>query len=347
MSTLNNNNNICIKSLYYNLIFQFNIIKKNIPIIKYIINKMNTLYEKNKEINIKIYIKMLYLYAQILYEQKHYFYCYYCLRKAKNIVGNIEFEKELESVNSLYFKALENINVYIKSKYELFKNRNTLSENKLIIIGKILNEILNEKEKIKNDIKDEINNSKKEEKDSYFYFIAHNWVSKAKQFINNLNNSLKIGKEKNFLENSFNEDYVLYSYFNEFSYNKKEDNCYYPGPINNYYLLKYKDSWEDPKSVEENIFIQNNFKLNNDYYFIAENKWNTLKDIFDCTNEIKIKNNKVEEDDELISLKPLILEKRLGKNILQNLLKLRVIQIKNNYNIKQLKEKIIRCISYE
>ena len=347
MSTLNNNNNICIKCLYYNLIFQFNIIKKNIPIIKYIINKMNNLYEKNKEINIKIFIKMLYSYAQILYEQKHYFYCYYCLRKAKNIVGGIKFEKELESVNSLYFKDLENINAYIKSKYDLFKNRNNLSENKLIIIGKILDEILKEKKNIKNDIIDEINNNKKEGKDSYLYFIAHNWISKANKFINNLNNSLKIGKEKNFFENSFNEDYVLYSYFNEINYNKKEDNYHYPGPINNYYLLQYKDSWEDPKSVEENIFIQNNFKLNNDYYFITENKWNILKDIFDCTNEIKIKNNKVEEDDELISLKPLILEKRLRKNLLHNLLRLRVIQIKNNYNIKQLKEKIIRCISYE
>ena len=347
MSSLNNN--YCFKSLYFNLIFQFNIINNNIPIVKYIINKMNNLYEKNKEINLKIFIKMFYSYAQFLYEQKHYFYTYYCLRKAKNILAIVQIEKEneLKMINSFYFKVLENINAYIKLKNKLFKDRNKISENKLIIISEILDKILKGKEDNKNDINNLIDNNLNEKDDSNLYIISKNWVSKAKKFIDDFNNSLKNGKENNFFDNSFNEDYVLYSYFNEINNSKNASDSFYPGPINNYYLIKNKDSWEDPISSEENLFIEKNFKLNKDYYFINEKNWNILKEIFDCTNEIKIKKSEIEKNGELIKLKALIFEKRLEKNILHNLLKLRIIQIRNNCDIKKLKEKIIRCVGNE
>ena len=340
--------NIDIKTLYYNLIFLFNIIKKKFPIIKYIINKINNFYEKNKEINIKIVINMLYLYGKNLFEQKRYFYSYNFLRKAKNILRNIPLEKELEEINSIYFKVLEKINIHIKSKYELFKNRNKISENKLILINKALDKILIQNVNIQNDINNIINNDEIEENDSYLYIISKNWVFKAKIFITNLNVSLKNEeKEDSFLENSFNEDYVLYSYFEDLNESKNSDNSIYPGPINNYNLLEYKDFWEDPINEEENIFIKKNYKLNKDYFLINENEWKMLNDIFDSSNELKIKRNKIKENVEFIKLKALILDKRLGKNILLNSLKRRIIQIKNNYDIKQLKEKIIRCISYE
>ena len=183
--------NIDIKTLYYNLIFLFNIIKKKFPIIKYIINKINNFYEKNKEINIKIVINMLYLYGKNLFEQKRYFYSYNFLRKAKNILRNIPLEKELEEINSIYFKVLEKINIHIKSKYELFKNRNKISENKLILINKALDKILIQNVNIQNDINNIINNDEIEENDSYLYIISKNWVFKAKIFITNLNVSLK------------------------------------------------------------------------------------------------------------------------------------------------------------
>ena len=183
--------NIDIKTLYYNLIFLFNIIKKKFPIIKYIINKINNFYEKNKEINIKIVINMLYLYGKNLFEQKRYFYSYNFLRKAKNILRNIPLEKELEEINSIYFKVLEKINIHIKSKYELFKNRNKISENKLILINKALDKILIQNVNIQNDINNIINNDEIEENDSYLYIISKNWVFKTKIFITNLNVSLK------------------------------------------------------------------------------------------------------------------------------------------------------------
>ena len=233
--------NIDIKTLYYNLIFLFNIIKKKFPIIKYIINKINNFYEKNKEINIKIVINMLYLYGKNLFEQKRYFYSYNFLRKAKNILRNIPLEKELEEINSIYFKVLEKINIHIKSKYELFKNRNKISENKLILINKALDKILIQNVNIQNDINNIINNDEIEENDSYLYIISKNWVFKTKIFITNLNVSLKNEeKEDSFLENSFNEDYVLYSYFEDLIESKNSDNSIYPGPINNYKLFSYK-----------------------------------------------------------------------------------------------------------
>ena len=166
---------------------------------------------------------------------------------------------------------------------------------------------------------------------------------KTKIFIDYYIISLKEMMEEEFLKNAFNEEYVLYSYFNEFN-NKNENsmNILYPGPIDNFNLLKYKDTWEDPINEEENYFLKDKLEINKDYYLISQRNWFILNEIFDSTNEIKKNENK-----KYIEIKVLILEKRLKKRKFKNLLRRRYIQIRNNCTIKNLKEKIIRCVNYE
>ena len=150
--------------------------------------------------------------------------------------------------------------------------------------------------------------------------------------------------EEEFLQKAFNFENVLNYYFNEDNEKKNiSSDTLYPGPINNYNLLKYKDYWEDYINDDENYYIKNNLILNKDYYVITQRNWNLLKDIFDSTNEIK----KSESNYNYIILKALILEKRFKEKMNLNFLRRRYIKIREKIKINKLKEKIIRCINHE
>ena len=337
-----------IKSLCLKFIFQFNENKDNDSLLKYILNKIYNYYENKKEINIKSFIYVLKEYSHILFKKSNYFYIYHFLKKAKTLAMSINDTKELESINLFYSDIFDRISKYVKSKYNLFKNKNKINEKKLNDINKILGEILiqNNNYKIKENNFNDKNNIKDENDDedgSYLFLVNKNWIMKTKIFIDYYIISLKEMMEEEFLKNAFNEEYVLYSYFNEFN-NKNENsmNILYPGPIDNFNLLKYKDTWEDPINEEENYFLKDKLQINKDYYLISQRNWFILNEIFDSTNEIKKNENK-----KYIEIKVLILEKRLKKRKFKNLLRRRYIQIRKNCTIKNLKEKIIRCVNYE
>ena len=336
-------NNLSIKTLYLNLIFIINMNNTDNSIIKYIFNKVYKYHENNREINLKIFSYMLRIISNKLYQQSKYFYSYYFIQKAKKLTLSIKNERELKTINKIIIEILGKANKYVNSKCQLFSDKNKISENNLDNINNILNDILYQNKSENNNINN-IEKEEKEEKGPYLFVIDKKWVLKAKTFIDNYKKSLSDLTEKKFLEEAFNEDFVLYSYFNELDNKDKNDSIktIYPGPINNYNLLYYKDSWEDSHYIDENYIIKNNLVLNKDYYLISETYWNTLDEIFDSTNIIKRQRNNLE----YIELKTLILEERLKNNLNHNLLRRRIIQIRNNSNIKQLKEKIIRCISY-
>ena len=334
-------NDINIKSICLYLIFKINENQKNFLLANNILNKINKYQEKNKNLNY-ILANILISCSQLFYEKKNFFYAYHFIKKAKNLSVRQTNENNSEKMKSLFSKIIEALKKYINSKYELFKDKNKMTEKKLDSINKVLSDILIQEKKIINS--DKINNNIEDDEyvGSYLFAINKDWVLKTKVFIDYYKIYTNEMMDDNFLQNAFDAQNILNSYFNEL--NNSENNYFmslYPGPINNYNLLKYKDFWEDSINEEENFFIKNNLILNKDYYLISQRNWNILNEIFDSTNEIKIKENNIG----YIVLRPLILEKRLRNN--KNLLKRRTIQIKKNYNIKKLKEKILRCISYE
>ena len=344
-------NNLSLKTICLYIIFTFNEVKNNFSLLKYVVNKMNKFYENNRNLNRKIFIYILKSYSEIAFKQKQYFHAYHFLKKAINYSIEENDSKEQEKINEFYIEVLGGINKYIISKKELFKDKNVMNENKLKNLNKILGEILMQNNEIKNN--DEKNKNNKEENNdyeeeygTYLFAISKKWVMQTKIFIDYYNISLKEMEEDEFLKNAFNEENILNLFFNESK--DKENSCsmsiLYPGPINNYDLVKYKDAWEDPINEDENYYIKDKLVLNKDYYLISQKNWIILNEIFDSTNEIKrIENNNIE----LIQIKALILERRLKKKLYKNLLRTRYMQIRKNSTVKKMKEKIIRYINFE
>lgn len=337
-------NDIFIKTLCLNLKFKLYEYKKDYLMIKYIINKVNKSYENNKNLNI-ILFSILNSSSQIFKEKNNLFYAYYFLRKAKNLAKNIYKGDELKKIDSSLLELSEEIYEHINSKYEIFKNKNKMNKNTLNLIIKILNEILIQQNSY---IKEENNNDFNDEKEicgSYLFAINKDWIMRAKIFIDCYRVFADGMMDENFLESIFNKEQILDNYFNDLS-EKEGMNSYntlYPGPIDNFNLLRYKDFWEDPFNDDENYYMKKNLVLNKDYYLISQKNWHILNEVFDSTNEIKI----LENNSGFIELKPLILDKRLIKSNDKDLLRRRNIQIKKNSKIKWLKEKIIRCINHE
>ena len=342
---------ISIKSICLYFKYKFNENKNNFPMLKYILYKIERYNEKNKSIYIKLFVYILKSYSELLLRKNNYFYPYYFLQKAKNLLSTIQdSNKELEDINSLLPTILERSSRYIKSKYELFTDKKIMNEKKLNDINQILREILlqnNSSVGNNNSENDggEINNKNNfiediDEVGSYSLMISKSWIDKTKIFIDYyIISSREMMLED--LKNAFNEDYVLYSYFKE-SKDKNDMSILYPGPIDNNNLLKYRDAWEDNVNEDENYFLKDNLEIYKDYYLTSQRNWNRLNEIFDSTNEIKRN-----ENCEFIEIKALILEKRLKKKVNKHLLRRRYIQIKKKCRIKNLKEKIIRCINNE
>ena len=340
-----------IKSLCLYFIFRFNEENKNNnSLLLYTIKKIFIYEEKNKNINIKSFIYMLKSFSNILFMKSNYFYSYFFLEKAKTLLKIINGNKVPEGISLFYTDVLDRISRYIQSKCQLFKDKNKINQKKLDDINKILGEILVQNSKISSKNSNNIKNINDEENDdscaTYFYMINQKWIMKVKIFIDYFKIASQEMMEDDFLKNAFNEDYILYTFFDKKDKKEKSNqyngNILYPGPINNFNLLKYLDAWEEAYNEDENYFLKDNLEINKDYYLISQKHWNILKEIFDSTNEIKRKGN-----NEYIELKVFILEKRLKKRINKNLLRRRYIQIRKYAKIQKLKEKIIRCIKYE
>ena len=184
----------------------------------------------------------------------------------------------------------------------------------------------------------------------YLYAINKQWIFKAKIFIETY---IKIKEQKinEFYEESFEPDYVYNYYFNEKTDNNKKNEknkkvskgfCAYPGPVNNFEITLFKDYWINFKSLDENDFIKEDMKLNENYLLVNEKDWKLFKSFFGATNEIKRKKDNLD----LVKLKFILFDKRIDIiNANVTLLKQKYIQINKNYTFKHLKEKIVNIIN--
>lgn len=336
--------NIHLKIICLNIILRFNNRKEFSSLNKYILTKiLKYNNQENSNINKQSLINILLLSAKILYQDKNYFYSYYFAWKAKNIIlkepNNAIYKEEYEDIKAFLKQVNQMIKDKLKTKQNFFKQNDS---KKFEDINKILEQILRDNQNENNNNEDNKNLDNRidceddnTEYGSYLFLINKDWVMKAKIFID----YCIISNNESLFDDdiSFNSDNILNFYFNLES---KNNVAVYPGPINNFNLLKYKDSWDDPNNEDENYFLNDKMK---EYISITEKNYNILKEVFDSTNDVKI----LDKQFEYFELKVLILDKRFRELVNQKLVKLRSIKARKNMKVIKFETKLARCIYYE
>jgi len=126
-----------------------------------------------------------------------------------------------------------------------------------------------------------------EDKFEEVYLISCTWCYKALAFIEEFTNKYSL--------RSINDLFDINKFITKFSIfeneSRKINNTFgiYPGPINNFGLLKGKDLWIDYNNSEysSNLHLSNNLKENQDFYILKKDQWNLIKEIFGNIYEIK------------------------------------------------------------
>ena len=73
----------------------------------------------------------------------------------------------------------------------------------------------------------------------------------------------------------------------------------YPGPINNFFLIKGSDIWVDPVDASSNRFLYKNIVEGRDYKLVPAEVFYKIKDVFGCYEEIERKSHELENDIEV------------------------------------------------
>ena len=337
--------NIHLKLICLHIILRLNNKKDFSSLIIYILTKIWKYQNKeNSHLNIKSLIYILIVSSRMLYHYNNYFYSFYFAWNAKKIImkeiDKTMFQEEFEEIKAFLTQVIEMIENKMNNRLNFFKK---CDSKKLEEINDILANILRESQ-IENN---EDNNKKQNENNlfdddnaeygSYLFLINKEWIMKAKVFLD----YLLISKKEPFfddeiIKSAFDQNNILNSYFNLDS----KETTVYPGPINNFNLLKYKDCWEDPSNEDENYYINENTK---EYISITEKNYNILKDIFESSNDIKL----LDKNIKYIELKVLILDKRFKELVCRKLLRIRSIKARINMKVINFENKLARCIYHE
>ena len=120
------------------------------------------------------------------------------------------------------------------------------------------------------------------------YLISCTWCNKALAFIEECTNKYSMRSISDLFD--VNKFITKFSIFENES--RKINNTFgiYPGPINNFGLLKGKDNWVDSSYNDENhssLYLSNNIKENQDFYILTQDQWNLVNNIFGNLYEIK------------------------------------------------------------
>ena len=113
-----------------------------------------------------------------------------------------------------------------------------------------------------------------------YYVISALWMNNLREFFKN---------ESNRIDKLFDK----ISVFSLYSSNENDDEYQnnlgkYPGPINNFFIMNFKESWIDPDPLSSytNIYLKDDIKEKSDFFLINEALRNKLKQIFNCYYEI-------------------------------------------------------------
>ena len=196
------------------------------------------------------------------------------------------------------------------------------------------------------------------EKKENCYLISTSWIKSFILFLHIITTQEHSGVDYNKLIDkniqSSRTCKLFYMYFDNFINQNEEDYAKmistYPGPINNYFIVKQCDHWEDPKEDEKysNVYLSNKAIENDDFKYVDQDTYVILKGLFGVNYELerKLINNDYYEV-YLLRFKVLILSPELMRNNYYNLIRVRNFQTSKNKTLKELKEKIMRCVNYE
>ena len=112
------------------------------------------------------------------------------------------------------------------------------------------------------------------------YVVSALWINNLREFLKNDNKMI----DKNF-------DKIPVTTLYSCNDNDEEYQNYlgnYPGPINNFFIINFKECWVDPSPnfSYTNIYMRNDIKEKSDFFFISESLWNSLQGVFNCYYEI-------------------------------------------------------------
>lgn len=328
-SKLNNSNKlICLLLLF----FLNHEDKKdfNINLTNYLFKKISKLlFQIDKNQNLLNYI--LLKESQFLQNKKSIFYSREYILKIKGTLSQNPDPKLLTTIDNLFQDIDKIIKSYLDDKKNQFLNKGIINDNRLNYLKDLIYSLVNEKYTINEDF-------------TWIYLINKDWVFKTKLFIEPFIEARKENIESLLLEDSFNIEKVYHSFVGaQGTTLKNYFGVTFPGPVNNYCLLDFKDHWVDPEILEENIMIKSDLKLNEHYLYLLEKDWIFLRDIFDVTNEIKRK--KMNEN--FFKIKIVVFDPRLSLKENKHLLRKRIIQVNEDSTLIDFKNKIIRCVNYE
>ena len=339
-SQINITNKIsCLTVLSY-----INYERRNSLYTYYLNKKIFKYLQIQKSIESFIYIRTFYRAAFFLEKEKNYFYAKKLINEAYNLSKNSKIDNKskgllIELNHKIDEGIKEEINIYIK-KFKDIEEPSNLTKEKYIKLLNLFKNI-NDNTYIKNNLNlNTYNNIDiNTDEDIYFYLINKSWFIKALKFLSDYHEQRQKGLSDDYISNVFNANYCYRNYFDI-----KEENKYnpFPGKIDNYSLINWTDNLYDPYNEDENFILKKNLVENKDYILLEKNDFSFLQNFFGITNIIKRKKN----CDNFVEIKALILEEKLFNNEYNFLLRKRHFQIVNNYKIKDLKKKILRCINY-
>ena len=326
--------------------------EKNIPLMYYLISKLVE-YIKTQRIPIFMINTNLFFCYNFLSNNQNYYFAYNIISDLKKINQGVSFDKD----------TITEINDFIQLKINSFENYfKNLKDEKFSILDKIINNLLNKNKKQKekkleddkgNGENDNINNNKENnniintQDNKYLYLINKIWLENANKFIYNYNFAKQSKSLSDFFEEAFSVDNTIYTFISSEKIKAPINNKIYPfpGPINNFPLIKWKDKLNDPIDKDDKYLLKNNLENKKDFIWIEKEDWNLLKETFGFTNEIKRKKDELEM--EQISF--IIFDYRMKnyKDDCINFMKKKVVQISKNKNINGLEDKIIRCMNFE
>ena len=316
-------NTLCLLSYCYQN-------KEKCEYIYSIMNKYEKYSNYLNSISQDFTLKVFFRTAYFLQKQKKYFYAFKYIRKCKDLISKVNYTNEIKkTIEDNYSNIKKDFVKSINEKKYYFQNEELFTKEKAKEIMDLINSIISLNNNIDLDESIKDNNN-------YLYVINMEWLIKAKMFLEpiiKLSNNYEI-------ENSFDVDLVYNNYFNlKNNYDKKKTYYNtYPGPINNFCITAFKDHWEDNNNLDENDFIKKDLILNEHYKLVNHKDWKNLKNIFDCTNEIRRKKSNLD----LVKIKFILFDRRLKSNIDNVVLtKKRNIQInKNEILDKNCKKKV-------
>jgi hypothetical protein len=129
----------------------------------------------------------------------------------------------------------------------------------------------------------------KESDDENYYLISANWVQNLAAFIDKYEKYENMNiKFSDFLDKAFSLSRIAQLILSE---DETSQEGVYPGEINNFHILNFKDCWvdPDPQFSDTNTYLKNGLKENQDFFYLSEQNWEFLKNLFNFNFEIKRK----------------------------------------------------------